>query len=261
MRRGSLIWGTVLLLLGGLLLADAAGVRLPNGNSLMSLFWPLLLIGFGGWMLLGVFLRGKVETESASIPLEDARTASVSVNHGAGELNLHSGAAGNELARGSFMGGLEYKTSRSGDNLEVRMRPAHDFVDFPFFGVRSQLDWNVAFNPSIPTALDMNLGANKSTIDLRDMNITDVKLKSGASETTVTLPSTGRLKADFEIGAASLTLIIPEGVSIRVRSAIGAGDINVDKARFPRDESPDFETAPNAVDINIKGGACSVKVR
>ncbi|NOH02272.1 MAG: hypothetical protein HND47_10110 [Chloroflexi bacterium] len=107
----------------------------------------------------------------------------------------------------------------------------------------------------------MNLGANKSTIDLRDMNITDVKLKSGASETTVTLPSTGRLKADFEIGAASLTLIIPEGVSIRVRSAIGAGDINVDKARFPRDESPDFETAPNAVDINIKGGACSVKVR
>ncbi|NOH02271.1 MAG: hypothetical protein HND47_10105 [Chloroflexi bacterium] len=94
MRRGSLIWGTVLLLLGGLLLADAAGVRLPNGNSLMSLFWPLLLIGFGGWMLLGVFLRGKVETESASIPLEDARTASVSVNHGAGELNLHSGARG-----------------------------------------------------------------------------------------------------------------------------------------------------------------------
>ncbi|MCQ3939137.1 MAG: hypothetical protein DPW18_19140 [Chloroflexi bacterium] len=261
MRRGSLFWGSLLLLLGGLMLADAAGVRLPNGNSLMSLFWPLLLIGAGGWTLLGVFLRGKVETETANIPLEDARTASVSINHGAGELNLHSGAAGNELLHGSFTGGLEYKTSRSGDNLEVRMRPARDFVGFPFFGFRTQLDWDIAFNPSIPAALDLNLGANKSTINLRDLRITDVKLKSGASETTLTLPSTGRLKADFEIGAASLTLIVPEGVSIRVRAAIGAGDINVDRARFPRDESPDFETASNAVDINIKGGACSVKVR
>lgn len=261
MRRNQLFWGAVLLLVGGLMLLDAMGIDLPNGKSLMSLFWPILLIGFGGWVLLGVFLRGNIETETASIDMQGARDAAVRVNHGAGELRLHSGASGNELLHGSFIGGLEHKASVSGDRLDVRMEPAKDFVDFPFFGFRQQLDWDASFNAAVPTMLDLNLGANKSTIDLRDMTVTDIKLKSGASETTMTLPSSGRLKADFEIGAASLTLIVPDGVSIRVHSAIGAGDIHVDRSRFPGDVSSDFETAANAVDINIKGGACSVRVK
>ncbi len=261
MRRNQLFWGAVLLLVGGLMLLDAMGVDLPNGNSLMSLFWPILLIGFGGWVLLGVFMRGTIETETASIDMQGARDAAVRINHGAGELNLHSGASGNELLHGSFIGGLEHKSSLIGDRLDVRMEPAKDFMEFPFFGFRQQLDWDAAFNASVPLTLDMNLGANKSTINLRDMSVTDIRLKSGASETTVTLPSSGRLKADFEIGAASLTLIVPDGVSIRVRSAIGAGDISVDRSRFPHNVSPDFETAANAVDINVKGGACSVRIK
>lgn len=261
MRRGQLFWGVALLLVGGLLLLDAMGIELPNGESLMSLFWPIVLIGLGGWVLLGVFMRGNVETESASIDMQGARNAAVRINHGAGELNLHSGASGNELLHGTFVGGLESKTTLNGDRLDVRMEPAKDFAEFPFFGFRQQLDWDAAFNASIPLALDMNLGANKSTLNLRDMNVTDIRLKSGASETTVTLPSTGRLKADFEIGAASLTLIVPDGVSIRMNSTIGAGDVSLDRTRFPNNVSPDFETAANAVDIHVKGGACSVRVK
>jgi hypothetical protein len=261
MRRNSLIWGIILILLGGLLFADNMGIRLPNGSSLTSLFWPVLLIFLGAWILFGVFLRGKVETESASIDLQGASEASLRIGHGAGELRLHSGAQGGELVRGSFIGGLEYTAVRSGSRLEVNMKPAADFMNFPFFGPRSQLDWDVALNASVPTGLDFNVGAGKSTIDLRDLTITDLRFKTGASETTLTLPASGRLDADFEIGAASLTLIVPEGVAIRVRASIGAGNINVDRSRFPRDESPDFETAANAVDINVRGGACSVKVR
>jgi hypothetical protein len=261
MRRDQLIWGIILLLLGSLMLAGNMGITLPNGNSLMSLFWPLLLIFFGAWVLFGVFLRGKVESESASIDLQGATEASLRINHGAGEINVHSGASGSELAHGTFVGGMEHKASRNGDRLEVRMRPATDVMAFPFFGSRSQLDWDVALNASIPTVLEMNLGANKSNLDLHDMTITDLKLKSGASDTVLTLPARGRLNADFEIGAASLTLIVPDGVAIRVRASLGAGDLNVNRSRFPNDESPEFETAANAVDINVKGGACSVKIK
>lgn len=261
MRRNQLFWGGVLILVGFLMLANAMGVTLPNGNSLMSIFWPLLLIGFGVWVLVGVFLRRNIDTESASIDLQGASEASLRINHGAGELRLRSGAPANEFVRGSFVGGVEHKVSRNGDRLEVKMRPAKDFADFPFFASRSQLDWDVALNASIPTSLDFNLGANKSTIDLHDMTITDLRFKTGASETTLTLPASGRLSADFEIGAASLTLIIPDGVAIRARSSIGAGDMSVDRNRFPQDESPDFDTAFNAVDIYVKGGACSVKVK
>lgn len=261
MRRNQLFWGAVLLLVGGLMLAGEMGVRLPNGNSLMSLFWPILLIGFGFWVLVGVFMRGTVETESARIELQGAREASIHFNHGAGEFRLHGGASGNELLYGTFAGGVERNSSVNGDRLNLKLQPAKDLFMLPPFWGREQLDWDISLNGSVPTALDFNLGANKSTLDLRDLAITDIRLKSGASETIVTLPTKGRLNANFEVGAASLVLIVPEGVSIRARATIGAGDFSVDRNRFPSNESPDYATAENAIDIHVTGGAASVRIK
>jgi hypothetical protein len=265
MRHNQLFWGVVLLLVGGLMLANEMGIKLPNGMSLMELFWPMLLIFGGIWVLVGVFLRGNVETENASIDLQGASTASLKINHGAGELNIHSGANVNELAHGSFTGGLDHKAVRNGDRLEVRMRPAKDVMDFPFFGPRTQLDWDVALNAEIPTALTLNIGANKSMLDLRDMNITDLKLETGASDTHLTLPARGRFRADFDLGAASLEVIVPDSLSARIRASVGMAGVSIDESRFPRNgsyyQSPNYDSAANAVDVTIDAGAASIKVK
>ena len=261
MGRNQLFWGGILLLVGGLMLAGEMGLRLPNGNSMMSLFWPIFLIGFGVWVLLSVYIRRNVETEPASVELQGARSANLRFNHGAGELRLHGGAGATEILRGTFTGGLDHKSRLDGDTLNVDMHPVNTTFVFPDFFSHAQLDWDVSLNSAVPTSLDMNLGANKSELDLKDLTITDIKLKTGASDTVLTLPAHGRLKLDCEIGAASLTVIVPEGVSIRAKSAIGAGDFHVDKSRFPNNESPDFATAENAVDIWVKGGAVSVNIK
>ena len=79
MRHNQLFWGIFLLFIGGLLLANEMGIRLPNGMSLMDFFWPMVLIFGGIWVLAGVFFRrsGNVETENASIDLQGANTASL----------------------------------------------------------------------------------------------------------------------------------------------------------------------------------------
>ena len=265
MRRGQMIWGVVLLLIGALMLLNAMGVRLPGGMSPMELFWPVVLILAGAWVLLGVTMRGKAETEQASVSLQGAHEAKLKISHGAGELKIHSGAGPGELARGSFAGGLDQKANLTGDRLEVRMRPARDVLVFPFFGPTQQLDWDVALNADVPLTLTLSSGADRSVLDLRDLNITDLKVETGASDTKVTLPARGRLNADFDLGAASLDVIVPDGVSAQIRASIGAADLNVDQARFPRVggvyKSPDFETATNAVDITIDAGAAGIKVR
>ena len=265
MRRNQLFWGIALLLVGGLMLANEMGIKLPNGMSLSELFWPLILIFGGVWVLVGVFLRGNIETEDASIDLQGANTASIKISHGAGELKIRSGANANELAHGSFAGGLDHKATRNGDRLEVRMKPAKDVMDFPFFGPRTQLDWDVALNPEIPTALTLNVGANKSMLDLRDLNITDFKLETGASETRLTLPARGRFRADLDLGAASLEVTVPDGLSARIRASLGAADLKIDESRFPRSgsyyQSSDYDSAANAVDMTIDAGAASIKVR
>ncbi len=265
MRRNQLVWGVILLLFGALLLADALGVRLPNGNSITSLFWPVALVLAGAWVLVGVFLRGNVETETASVDLQGATSASLKINHGAGELKLHGGAGANEIARGTFVGGLSQKATRNGDRLEVHMRSAKDFLDLPFFGSYAQIDWDVALNSDIPMALNLDLGANKSTLDLRDMNITHLDLDTGASDTHLTLPSKGRFTADLDLGAASLEITLPEGLSARINASVAAGDLKVDEMRFPRNgkyyQSPEYATAANAVDMTIDAGAASVKIK
>lgn len=67
MRRNQLVWGVILLLFGGLMLANEMGFRLPNGKALMEIFWPVLLILAGAWVLIGVFFRSNAETENAPI--------------------------------------------------------------------------------------------------------------------------------------------------------------------------------------------------
>jgi hypothetical protein len=265
MRNNQLFWGVILLLVGGFMLANEMGVKLPNGMSLMELLWPLALILGGLWVLFGVFLRGKVDVENVSVDLQGATSASLKISHGAGELKIHSGASPNELAHGSFAGGLDHKATRNGDRLEVRMKPAKDVMDFPFFGPRTQLDWDVALNSQVPTALTLNVGANRSMLDLRDLTLTDLKVETGASETKVTLPARGRYRADFDLGAASLEVTVPDGLSARIRASVGMAGVNVDETRFPRNgsyyQSPDFDSAVNSVDMTIDAGAASIKVR
>lgn len=263
MNRSSLFWGAVLLLLGGLMLAGQMGVRLPGGATPMAFFWPLVLIFFGGWMVLSVFMRGKSPVgESASVSLQGASEASVRINHGAGELRIGSGAGMDELANGVFSGGLEQDSRLNGSRLEVRLNPPQP--NFPFFGHWDRYDWDMRLNANIPTALTLQMGANKTEADLHDLRLTSLKVETGASETRIRLPAQGRLRADFSLGAASLKLTVPEGMAARIRATTGAATLSVDTSRFPRMgdvyQSPDFETAANAIEIKIDAGAADIKV-
>jgi hypothetical protein len=48
MRRNGVFWGGILILLGLLFLLDNLGIF---SVSVWSLFWPVLLIAFGVWVL------------------------------------------------------------------------------------------------------------------------------------------------------------------------------------------------------------------
>ena len=223
---------------------------------------PCLAPAHGCWL---EFLRGDIETQDASIDLQGAASAEVKISHGAGELKIHSGANAHEIAHGSFMGGLEYNATRNGDQLQVRMRPAKDVMEFPFFGPQSRFDWDVALNAEIPLGLNLNLGANKSEIDLRGLNISSLDLDTGASETKLLLPDKGRFKADLDLGAASLEVVIPDGLSARIRTSLGAANLMIDESRFPRSggyyQSPNFDSAADFADMTIDAGAASIRVR
>lgn len=262
MRRSTLFWGAVLVIVGMALLLDNLG--LLGGIRVWDLLWPTFLILLGIWIFLGQFFRRSVRQEHAAVALEGAQRARVILRHGAGRLNVASGADAVNILQGDFAGGVDIQKHREGDALVARLSvPQTFFPPWDFMG--GALNWEILLNREIPMLMELESGANESRLDLSEARVTELRLKSGASSTTVTLPSgAGYTRVDIEAGAASVDIRVPDGVAARVRSRSGISTINVNEQRFPHlgedYQSVDYDSAANRVEIDVKMGAGSVTI-
>jgi hypothetical protein len=215
-KSSHFFWGGILILLGGLFLVDSLGILEIN---LWGIFWPLLLILFGLWVLLGYFMRGSpVKAEESAVPLEGARQALIRLNHGAGRLVLGPGAGPMELVSGSFGGGLSTRTRQDGDNFELTMRireGGFPVIFFPWFwGPHSYLDWNLRLTDEIPLDIRLNTGASDTRLDLTDLQVINLRVDTGASATDIKLPDgVAYTKVIVKAGAASVKLQEPRTFS------------------------------------------------
>ncbi len=126
--------------------------------------------------------------------------------------------------------------------------------------------WDFGFAKGIPLNLVFETGAVDAHLDLSELMVKDLVLKTGASSTDLKMPAgAGMTHLKIEAGAASVIIRIPEGVAARVESSSGLAAISVDQARFPRQngnyQSAEYETAINKVDIRIEAGLGSVEIR
>jgi hypothetical protein len=232
-------------------------------GDIFGYFWPLLIIAFGIWLIVGFFARHQpVEGEQASIPLEGATSAYVKLDHGVGRLTLRSGAGSDELLNGKFGNGLSYKSRVEAGRLEVKLRTSHQaWAWWP----GESLDWDIHLNRDIPLGLKIDSGASASILDLSDLRVTDLDIDTGASSTELTLPANAvNTHVDIDTGASSLKVSIPSGVAASIRVKSGIASVNVNP-RFPRldgglYQSTDYGTAANRVDMTIDAGVGSIEV-
>ena len=261
--RGNLFWGIVLIFLAALLLASQQGwIK----GDIFGYFWPVVVILFGIWLLTGALGKGRsaARAQALSIPLENARSARIKLDHGAGRLNIQAGAASTELLNGAFGAEVESSTRFEADQLQVKLRNSpHFWAWYP----GESLDWDIHLNGEIPLSLKIDSGASSSTLDLTDLKVVDLDIDTGASSTEVNLPAdAGNTRVDIDSGAASLNLRIPTGVAARIRVKSGIASVNVDSNRFPRldgglYQSADYATAANRADITIDTGVGSVEIK
>jgi hypothetical protein len=262
MRRNASFWGAVLILVGLAFLLNTMGIL---NVAIWNLIWPILLIAFGVWILLGTVFRRPIKEEQVSIPLEAAERARIRFYHGAGRLFTSGKADPGLLMNGTFGGGLDYRTRRDGDLINVDLRVPESF--FPWgWGPGEQLNWDFSLSDAIPLSLDFKTGASESQVDLSALRVTDLSLQTGASSTVITLPAAaGLTHARVESGAASVSLRVPSGVAARIRVNSGLAGINIDQTRFPRQAdlyiSNDYETSQNKVDIEIQTGVGAIDIR
>lgn len=236
------------------------------GNiDIWNLLWPIFLIALGAWILIGTVFRRAPVVEHASIPLEGAQSARVRVRHGAGRLEVYSSNATGVLAEGDFTGGLEHSSRLEGNTLDVKMSPPQRVVPFDW-SPGTTLNWSFGLSRDILLSLDFETGASESRLDLRDLRLSELRLKTGASSTSIDLPANaGYTRLFVESGAASVNIAVPEAVAARIQTKGGLSSIQVDTQRFPQMgsvyQSVDYEAAANKVDMDIQMGVGSVSIR
>ncbi|HEX7471983.1 MAG TPA: hypothetical protein VF323_02795 [Candidatus Limnocylindrales bacterium] len=255
----SFTWPVTWVLVGIFLLLSTTGQLDTGPGETIDRYWPWVAIALGTWFVVGAVLPfGRSVMERLALPLAGAADASVRIRFGAGELSGHAAASGN-LLDGSFEGGVRHR-SDGPNRIEIEQDTTYGL---PWLDHGSR--WDVGLTAEVPLDLRLDTGANRATLDLRDLRLRTLELHTGASETRVLLPrAAGATSVRTESGAASLTLEVPLGVAARIRSRMALGSSHIDQARFLRVadgyESPDYATSPNRVDIDVSGGVGSVSV-
>lgn len=260
MKRSSIFWGIVLVLAASLLLLRQFNII----TDFFGYFWVFILLLVGIWLILSALTRSsKHPGERVTVLLEEAASARLKLDHGAGRLTLRAGAAPGNLLDGECSPGAILKTGLEGGRLEARLKAAPEFWTW---APGESHDWNLSVAKNIPLVLDIDSGASTANLDLHDLNVTEMDLDTGASTTDITLPANaGLTRVKISSGAATVRLRIPEGVAAQIRVDSGMASINVD-SRFPNVGgklylSPDYAAAANRADIVIETGMASVEIK
>jgi cell wall-active antibiotic response 4TMS protein YvqF/uncharacterized protein DUF2154 len=262
MRWNRLFWPLILIVVGGLLLLDNLKIISIN-------FWqviiPLALILAGLSVLAGSLQRAtRGVAESLMIPAEGVESAKVRIRYGAGKVTVAGKALPGKLLDGTFEGGVEDDVRREGKALNVELN-ATTGDDWMWWN-GGRREWSMGLSNSLPVALEIETGAAETRLDLSDVKVTDLRLKTGATSTSLSMPaSAGMTTARLEGGAASMDIRFPAEVGARIRWEGGMASIHVDTDRFPKSgdtyESKGYAEARNKVDLKISMGMGSVDIK
>ena len=261
MSRTALFWGIALILLGGILGLQAAGVI---SGSAWGYIWAVFLIFLGIWVISSIYYRPKFEEGmQIAVARKDARKAELSFDFGAASLIVRGGAAPNMVLEGLSGAALDLKSDYSSDQVAIHVNAGPSFI--PFLSPEGGA-WRFRLNGEIPMTLKLDSGASSIDLDLSELQVSRVTLETGASSSKIVLPAhAGKTELVIEGGAATFDIRVPEGVALRVRVLQGASSVHIDEKRFPitsagHYQSPDFETAVNRAEVLLNAGAASFDI-
>lgn len=243
-------------------------------------------------------MANKVLTDNLSEPLNGAKTAKFEINSGVGHLTIDRITSGEQvLASGGLQylekQGIPIRTLDLSDGratLKLKGREtARTGFHFPWAACwGGAYEWQIHLNPRVSSDITAHSDGGKVGLNLVDMavsrvsadtgggnmdlvlpdntNALSVAARSGGGNVTVELGSsmTGSNTVNASTGAGNVVVRIPGDVAARIQATSGAGKVIVD-ARFSKTDkntyqSPDYNTATNKVDIEVKSGAGNVSV-
>ncbi len=161
---------------------------------------------------------GRLQTESKSVKLGDAKTVSVDINFGAGVLDVTGDGA--DLLDADFAYNvdkikpqMEYVDGKlTVSQPETRGMPA-------LLGVANfRNEWGLHLSKDVPMDLSVDVGAGTSNLKLSGLPLSDLKITLGAAQGTIDLTGewANNLDVTIDAGASNISVLLPKDVGVRV---------------------------------------------
>mgnify|MGYP001396380493 CR=1 FL=1 len=226
-----------------------------------------ICVSFGLWLLLtGCNLSttavGEVQSETRTVNIDSASSASVQIEFGAGELHVDGGA--DNLMDGSFRYNVaewqpqvDYSESEKRGKLLI----SHQGKSVPV-GDTMINDWDLQFSNVVPLELSIHTGAGESQLNLAALDLTAVSIETGVGTTHINL--NGDWQHDLHVavtgGIGEITIDLPTEMGVRVNADTALVNVTMSGLTKEADGyvNDASQTAPYALTLDLEAGIGSV---
>jgi hypothetical protein len=211
---------------------------------------------------------GDIESENETVERDAAKSLSVDIDLGVGELNISPGS------KNWLEGEFQYNHSKLKPVVSYKLNGTHGDLDlsqkrkrFNFgFNKENETKWGLQLNKEVPTELSVETGVSDSHLDLRGMNLEDLDVDTGVGD--VTLDLSGERKESFNVkidsGVGNTTIYIPKEIGVKIRADKGVGDIHVENLIVKTDHTyvnKVYEDGADVVmDIDVDLGVGDIEI-
>lgn len=292
MKADRIVLGLALAAVGVVWLLVNIGVMSPVVARDLWRFWPLLLVLWGALLLTGrgsgaggcllgilvfllffggifnVYLPGtqgpdtQLQVAEFTVPadseVEDMR---LELLQSAGEVTLSS-HSGSDFIQASLVGAPQPKldSALSGNSLHVSIEDE----SYSWTVGNRVSRWDVQVAENISTEISLRTGAGRADLNLSQLHINRLDVKSGAGDLTVTLGEVDS-QVNVEGGAGSITFYVPDNIGVRLETSgllnVSGDSVNMVSLGKSNYESKDLQDKDAVVDIDVKTGVGSITLR
>jgi hypothetical protein len=287
----------VLITAGVVWLLFSLDVLTDDNARVLSLLWPILLVGVGVDLLLGrrslaigalvgvvtvgiiIVLMvvgpsagwvkgGELQTKSLTTAVGQATSAQVEIDSGPYSSNVHALApsTGPErplLAANVFYRGSLHFESSGGADTSVTLESRSRGWWFPWWDEAGETPWDIGLDPDTPIALKVDSGSGSSALDLSGLTLSSLEIDMSSGDAHVSLPRDERQTYPTRVSMSSgdLSMEIPAEVHSDVNIDMSSGDTTLTVGQDV-DGSLSFEGSSGEFTLELTAGqACRIEVR
>jgi len=309
-QRPSLFWPLLLIGAGIVLLLSNLGILPPVSFNILWRFWPLALVVIGLDILLGrrsaagsiissiftllvfggllafIFFAynrpdfianlgaSDLQRSTISAPLEDFKTANISIDWTSSPAKLFALSDSNKLLDGhiSYYGNLYFDVKPAGDHVDIDLDTRVDGFFITAYDHYSPDDaWEIGLHPGTYLNLTLDASSGPADYDFSKLTLDAFTIDAGSGPLTIKLPEAGRIEGAIDGGSGSITLVLPDSLAAKISLDGDSGSFQFSD-RFSRNRSEedgdnatvwvtdDFSGADNYLILEIESGSGVIRI-